>query len=63
MTEYGIFTDEGCIESGFYTREEAEAARDARYKDEDCHVAEVCPEHPDCERENCSECDSEEEAE
>ena len=55
-TEYGIFTDEGCIEANFFSRAEAEAAIKIRYPEEECHVAEVCIEHPEEEREHCSRC-------
>lgn len=53
MTEWGIFNDESpdytseeAVESGFWSKEEAEQALTSRYKDDDdCHVHEC--EEPD----------------
>lgn len=60
MTEYGLFNDEGLLEGQFYSVAEAEAAIADRYSDEDdLHVSEVCPDHPDQERDNCEECNAE----
>ena len=61
-TEFGIFTEEGCIENGFYSREEAEAAIKERYPEEECHVAECCIEHREEEHEHCEFCAEAEEA-
>lgn len=58
--EYGIFTGEGCIESGFYSRDEAQACIVQNYPEEDdARVAEICPEHPEQERHNCEDCNAE----
>jgi len=60
--EFGIFNDEGCVEGGFYSRDEAEAARTVRYaEDDDCHVSRCCPEHPEEEAETCENCMGDEE--
>ena len=60
--EYGIFNDEGCLESDFYSREAAEHAL-LKYAPDDPHayVEEVCEEHRDQPRFGCEECNAEEE--
>ena len=61
---FGIFNDEGCVESDFHTCEAAEKAISERYSvDDDVHVAECCHDHPDEERETCEECLDEDEDE
>jgi len=58
--EYGLFSDEGLVEGGFFSPEEANLALE-RYSAEDgLEVEEVCPEHPEQPRRWCEECDSEE---
>lgn len=59
--EYGIFTDEGCLENGFHSIAEAQKAEADRYAEEDSYVAEVCPDHPEQPRESCEDCHGEEE--
>jgi hypothetical protein len=62
--EYGLFSDEGIVEGGFHSLEEAIQAQEQRYDPEDgLEVEEVCPEHPDEPRLGCEECDIEERAE
>lgn len=57
MAEYGLFNDEGCVEAGFYSREEALNARAMRYDpDDDLEVLEVCPDHEGQPREHCDDC-------
>ena len=54
--EYGLFWDEGCVESGMYSEEEAKEAL-LRYSEEDgleIHI--ICPEHPEQIAEFCEEC-------
>jgi hypothetical protein len=54
--EYGLFSNEGIVEGGFYSPEEAIQAREQRYDPEDdLEVEEVCPEHPDQPRLGCEE--------
>lgn len=55
--EYGIFTDEGLVEDGFYERDDAEK-RAALYRDgvDVITVCELCPDHPEHARETCEEC-------
>jgi len=63
--EYGVFNDEGLIDSGFYSLPLAEA-RAARYRAEGDRVAEVsaiCEYHDDQAAEHCEECNSEENTE
>lgn len=60
MREYGIFNDEGLIESDFYSREAAQKALAAKYaEDRWAEVCEVCPDHGDYRRGSCEECDGE----
>lgn len=51
MAEFGIFTDEGCIEAEFATTGEAEERAEAYRADgEECSVQEMCPDHRDDEQ-------------
>jgi hypothetical protein len=61
--EFGIFTDEGIIEGGFYDRAKAEIVMERDYSEEDAHVAECCHDHPENEREYCEECEADDEDE
>lgn len=59
--EFGIFNDEGLLEDGFFSEEEARNAlhieTGGRYdEDEHAHVAEICHDHPENERDNCEDC-------
>lgn len=54
--EIGIFTDEGCIDRGFYSREEAQAELDKSYAEDDAHLGEFCHDHPENEKDGCPEC-------
>lgn len=57
MTEFGLFNDEGCVESQLWSREQAEREMAERYTDEDeLHVSEICAEHEGNEAHNCEEC-------
>ena len=59
-TEYGIFSDEGLLESNFYSEEAAEAARRERYAEDDAEVHEICPDHPEHARATCELCNADE---
>lgn len=59
--EFGIFTDEGCIEAGFFSRDAAEAVRLERYAGEVAAVHEICPDHEEQPRDACEDCDSDDE--
>ena len=64
--EFGIFNDEGLLEGGFYSKEEADARMDQGYSEEeegDVYTAPVCHDHPEFEKDNCDLCliDAEEE--
>ncbi len=61
--EFGIFSDEGCLERDFYSREEAERVLSERYPDDGAHVGECCPDHPEEERETCELCNADDEDE
>jgi hypothetical protein len=57
--EFGIWADDGQLERGFYSREEAEAALVKRYSPEDeAHVGECCHDHPSQEHETCKLCNA-----
>jgi hypothetical protein len=57
MTEYGIFNDEGCIENGMYSLDEAKSVAAERYSDEpDTVIREMCPEHNEQPRDSCEDC-------
>lgn len=60
---FGIFNDEGLVEGDFSTDHDADDAICARYPDcaKDLWVSICCPEHPENERDNCEECNSDDE--
>ena len=47
--EYGIFSDEGLLEDGFYSREEAESVMARDYAEDGCHVGEMSRDQDGCE--------------
>lgn len=58
MTEFGLFNDEGCVEAGFFSKQEAELARTERYSPEDeLDVLKMCPEHDLQPAAFCEECE------
>jgi hypothetical protein len=61
MPEYGVFNDEGCLDSGYTTLDKAEAsAVDFREQgDEYAKASEICPEHEEQPAEGCEECGDE----
>jgi hypothetical protein len=62
--EFGIFNSEGCIESGLWSRAEAEARMTEAYSEEtDVRVAVICTDHEEEESGRCEKCDAEESAE
>lgn len=62
MTEYGLFNDEGCVERGFWSAEEADAANVERYEPDDELTAHpLCAKHEEQPADGCEECDSEDE--
>lgn len=63
MTEYGLFNDEGCVEAGFYSLDEAHEARDERYSEDELVVMQMCPEHEEQSYFACEDCLAEEEEE
>jgi hypothetical protein len=58
--EYGVFSDEGCLERQFYSYEAADKAATG-YRDDgpDTYAAEMCPDHEEQPREGCDVCESE----
>lgn len=61
MSEYGIFAEDGQLERGFFSMEEAEKALARRYSPADeAHVGECCHDHPEHERSTCEQCDEDE---
>jgi len=59
MTEHGIFNDEGLLEGSLYSPKEIQDAL-SRYSEDEVHLAEICPDHPEQEAKFCEECNSEE---
>lgn len=58
MPEYGVFNDEGCIDSQYVTFEQADAvAADFRRQgDESAKASEICPDHEEQPAASCEEC-------
>lgn len=57
MTEWGLFSDEGLVEDGFYSEDEALSARADRYTLGDGLVAlEICRDHPEHPSRACEDC-------
>ncbi len=57
MTEYGLFNDEGLVEDGFRTEQEALDAIADRYSPEDeLTVEKLCHEHPENADSGCEDC-------
>lgn len=50
--EWGLFSDEGCVERGSWSQEEAQERLGEYSPEDDLHVGRVCPdcegEHPWC---------------
>ena len=61
--EFGVFTDEGAVATEFYSKESAEAWLASNCEPGEAHVAEVCHDHPEHERDNCELCNADEEGE
>lgn len=58
MVEYGLFNDEGMVEGGFRSLEEAREAIWDRYdEDDELSVLEVCPDHEEQPMYGCEECE------
>jgi len=58
IREYGIFNDEGLIENGFFSHNEACEAITAKYPGEDFYSARICHKHPEQVAEDCEECNN-----
>ncbi|MEV8636839.1 hypothetical protein AB0395_34875 [Streptosporangium sp. NPDC051023] len=65
VTEWGVFNDEGCIEDGIYSEEEAKAAaqgyrdrydQDLENGDPHAEAKKICPDHPGQADDTCEEC-------
>jgi hypothetical protein len=60
MPEFGLFSDEGCVEAGFYSRQEADRAAESRYDPDDgLFIEELCPFHAEQPKNGCEECAAE----
>lgn len=60
MQEYGLFNDEGLVEGGFWSRDEAFDAMTSEYDPDDgLEVHEVCPDHPEQPKLCCWRCEAE----
>ncbi|WP_280430018.1 hypothetical protein [Nocardia brasiliensis] len=64
MIEYGIFSDEGCVEARLYSREEAEQARKdliaGDWDASELDICEMCSEHDEQRADECQACAEEE---
>lgn len=58
MTEWGVFSDEGCVEAGLWSQQEAEEAASSHRAngDDTARAARICPDHEEQEEGNCDEC-------
>jgi hypothetical protein len=66
MMEYGVFSDEGMIEGGFFFMEPALARAASMNKDEDesvYYASEICPDHEEQPRHNCETCNYQDDSE
>lgn len=64
MKEWGIFNDEGLVESQCWSRDEALRRIAESYSDDDeVVVYEICPDHEGFPADNYEECDNEDEDE
>lgn len=61
MTEYGLFNDEGCVESQIYSLDEANERLGEYDEEDDLYISEVCPHHPGQEADFCEDCEEEDE--
>ena len=58
--EFGLFNDEGLVESGFYSLESAQKDLVERYTPEDeLWVGEICPQCGEGEKSYCPKCNDE----
>ena len=61
-TEFGIFAEDGLLEGGFFSAEDAQKVLDGCYSpDDEAHVGACCHDHPQHEAATCEECNAEEE--
>lgn len=60
MTEFGLFSDEGCVEAQMYSHAQAKARLvELVAEDEDngeLGIYEICPDHEEQARDTCEEC-------
>lgn len=57
--EWGLFNDEGMVEGGFHSYDEAYRGMIEDYDEEDeLEIMEVCPDHPEEAKADCEECGS-----
>lgn len=58
MTEYGVFSSEGCLEAGFWNL--ADAVKRAQYYqaqgEDDAMASDICPDHDEQPYDSCEEC-------
>lgn len=56
---WGLFSDEGCVDSGFFAKEDVEAALKTYSVEDGLVIREICPDHDEQPRIGCEECDAE----
>jgi hypothetical protein len=59
-TEYGLFSDEGCVEAGFTSWIHAHLFLQCYSEEDDLEVLEICPDHEGQPKDFCEECGREE---
>lgn len=59
--EWGLFNDEGCVERGLWSEQEADRRRGFAYNaEDDLRIEELCPDHDEQPLNGCEDCGSEE---
>lgn len=56
MDEYGLFNDEGCVERGLWSQEQAHQALQAYSLEDELTVHRLCSEHEEQPADTCEEC-------
>lgn len=57
MTEYGVFNDEGCIASQYYSEDSALEALESEFSEEPWgYVSAICEDHEEQPKYECEEC-------
>lgn len=60
MAEYGLFSDEGCVESEFFSMDDARQALTDYSEEDRLEALEICGDHEEQPRVSCEKCYGEE---